>query len=299
MSDCPRRKSSSPACGLRVALCLLFLAASEVGAIQTAELAGIRSDSPWSLYRGPILLAVAVLLLQTALIAVLFFHRSRRRAAEREVRALNGRLLTAYEQERRRLARELHDDLTQRLARLAIDAAQLERQGPTAAGGETLRGMREELVRLSHDVHTLARQLHPSILDDLGLAEALRSEGERFASAEALALELDIAEAPASLPADTRLCLYRVAQEALRNVGRHARASRVRLSLREANGGLELEVHDDGVGFAPGLGRRRPGLGHVSLRERLHLVGGRLDIASSPGRGTTLVAWAPLDGASG
>ena len=250
--------------------------------------------SPLVRYRWPIVGAGALLVAQSMLIAGLLLHRARRRDAENEVRALHGRLLTTFEQERRRLARELHDDFTQRLARLAIDAAQVERHGTAAGDGTTLPRMREELVQLSDDVHTLSRRLHPSILDDLGLAEALRSEVERFAHAAGVEVELRLAEPPAELPLETALCLYRVAQEALRNIAHYAQASRVEVILHEKEGGLELGVRDDGVGFDATAGRKKPGLGHVSLRERLHLVGGQLEITSVPGKGTIVIARVPL-----
>lgn len=257
-----------------------------------------RADSPWSQYRMPILAGSAALMLQGMLIVGLLVQRARRREAEHEVSLLHGRLLTAYEQERRRLARELHDDVTQRLARLAIDAAQLERQRPGSGGNTSLRQMREELVRLSDDVHTLSRQLHPSILDDLGLTDALRSEGERFARGERIAVDLQLGATPPGLSADKALSLFRVAQEALRNIARHARARRVELALRHVGAGVELAVSDDGVGFDVQRWQQGPGLGHISMRERLNLVGGRLEIASAPGRGTRLLARVPLDGAA-
>lgn len=252
------------------------------------------TQSPWPRYRWEILGGVGLIGLQTGLIAVLVVQRRRRRAAEREVRSLHGRLLTASEQERRRLARELHDDVTQRIARLAIDSAQVERLGASEAGAATLRGMRDELVRLGRDVHALSRRLHPSILDDLGLVEAVRSEAERTARAAGLDLEFGLEERPVELAADLRLCLFRVAQEALHNVQLHARARRLEVGLALPPGGIELWVRDDGVGFDPAARRPRPGLGHVSMRERLNLVGGRLAIESAPGRGTTVRAWAPI-----
>ena len=255
-----------------------------------------RPPSPWDLYRWPLLGGLGLFALQSALIVGLLLQRRHRRSAEREVRSLHGRLLTTYEQERRRLARELHDDLTQRLARLAIDAAQVERQNPILDGNPTLGNMREELVRLSDDVHTLSRRLHPSILDDLGLADALRSEGERFARAEGIEIDLQLVETPPGFANDRALCLFRVAQEALRNIARHAQASRVEVILRETDGSLELGVRDNGSGFDASVSHKGPGLGHVSLRERLHLVAGRLEITSVPGRGTIVLARVPLAG---
>jgi len=251
------------------------------------------AQSPWPRYRWEILGGVGLIGLQSGLIAVLVVQRRRRRTAENEVRSLHGRLLTASEQERRRLARELHDDVTQRIARLAIDSAQIERLGPGAEGAETLHAMRDELVRLGRDVHALSRRLHPSILDDLGLVEAIRSEAERVADAGGLELELRFAAESVELGADASLCLFRVAQEALRNVGRHARARRIEVDLASRQGGIEMTVRDDGVGFDPAETRQRPGLGQVSMRERLHLIGGRLSVESALGRGTTVRAWAP------
>jgi signal transduction histidine kinase len=253
--------------------------------------------SPWDLYRWPLLGGLGLFALQSGLIVGLLLQRRHRRLAEGEVRSLHGRLLTTYEQERRRLARELHDDLTQRLARLAIDAAQVERQNPALDGNPTLGRMREELVRLSDDVHTLSRRLHPSILDDLGLTDALRSEAERFARAEQIEVDLRLAETPPELSPDRALCLFRVAQEALRNTAHHAHASRVEVILHETGGGLELGVRDNGVGFDATASRGRPGLGLVSLRERLQLVSGRLEITSVPGQGTIVLARVPLAGA--
>jgi signal transduction histidine kinase len=200
------------------------------------------------------------------------------------------------EDERRWLARELHDDLAQRLARLAIDAARLERAGSVAASGIDLVAMRREIASMSHDVHALSHRLHPSLLDHLGLEEALRAEAERFSDSESIAVELQLDELPNKPSPDAALCLYRIAQEALHNVARHARADRVEVSLRTTNGGCELVVRDNGVGFDPQKQRSGPNLGHASMRERVRLLSGRLSIHSVPNHGTTIAAWVPLRG---
>jgi PAS domain S-box-containing protein len=210
--------------------------------------------------------------------------------SHREIQQLAGRLLTAHEDERRRLARELHDDLTQRLARLAIDAGGLEQRG---RDGTVVKSIREELVRLSDDVHAMSYRLHPSVLDDLGLVEALKTECDRVARRGSLRVEVDANGVPTALPADASLCLFRVAQEALSNASRHAGASAVTVLLTPRDSGLELAVRDDGSGFDPDGPRGRASLGLASMRERVRLLNGRFDIESAPGRGTRVVAWVP------
>ena len=211
--------------------------------------------------------------------------------SHREIQQLAGSLLTAHEDERRRLARELHDDLTQRLARLAIDAGRME---SAADAPEGVRPLREGLVRLSEDVHALSYRLHPSVLDDLGLVEALKAECDRVARRGDLRVEIEAGGVPAALPAEASLCLFRVAQEALSNTVRHARASAVTVLLSSrSTGGLQLAVSDNGSGFDPDGPRGRASLGLASMRERVRLLQGELDIQSTPGSGTTVVAWVP------
>jgi PAS domain S-box-containing protein len=218
-----------------------------------------------------------------------------RRVAEQAARDVSRRLIVVQEEERARLARELHDDVTQRLARLAIDAGRVERESPGTSTGETMREVREGLASLSEDVHALSYRLHPALLEVLGLADALQAECERFSRQTSLPAQLKVRQIPAVVPPGVSICLFRIAQEALRNVGRHARAQHVELTLQELDGGLQLAVRDDGVGFDPAAHSGQPSLGHASMRERVQLAGGRIDIESAPGQGTTVVAWVPLD----
>lgn len=222
-----------------------------------------------------------------------------RRRAEELAQAVTGRLLTVQEEERARLARELHDDITQRLARLAIDVGRCELGTADQTPAETAREVREGLVRLSEDVHALSYRLHPAVLEELGLAEALRTEADRFRRRENLRVELSLAGIPDQVPDPAALGLFRIAQEALRNVSRHAGASRVQLSLRGLDDGLQLAVSDDGRGFDPAVAGAGRTLGLASMRERIHLLGGELEIESQPGQGTTVLAWAPLNGPPG
>jgi PAS domain S-box-containing protein len=216
--------------------------------------------------------------------------------AEEELSTLSRHLIQAQESERALIARDLHDDVTQRMAVLAIELGRAESSAPGVVQSETLRTVREGLVRLSEDIHSIAYQLHPSVLEELGLAEALRAECERRGRQGGLNVKLDLDPVPAAVGKDATLCLYRVAQEALNNVARHALAHTASVALQQIDGGLLLAIRDDGVGFDPGEPRARGSLGLVSMRERLRLVNGTLDIESAPGQGTVIVAWVPGEG---
>jgi len=253
-----------------------------------------RDPTAWEQYRVQILGTVAIVLGQSALIGWLLYEHRRRRRSEAAAHDLSGRLINAHEEERARLARELHDDVTQRLAMLAIDAGRKERVLSGSAADTVMREMREGLVRLSEDVHALSYRLHPSILEDLGLIEALKAECERFSSNFSVRLEANAGEISERLPHEVALCLFRVAQEGLRNIARHAGANRAEVGLRRVDGGLQLVVSDDGAGFDREHDRSRTSLGHASMRQRASLLGGRVDIETNPGHGTTVRAWVPL-----
>jgi PAS domain S-box-containing protein len=221
-------------------------------------------------------------------------EQSLRQARER-LRKLAAKLLHAQEEERRRIAREMHDDWTQRLALLGIDVAKVEKNiGAPQTALPLLRTMQEQLVRLSEDMHALSRQLHPSILDDLGLVEALRSECASFSHREGIAVAYHPEEVPTILPKDIALCVYRVAQEALRNVAKHAAVNEAWVSLVATESELLLRIQDKGVGFDPTAVRSEPGLGLSGMEERVRLIQATLSIASAPGQGTTVEVRIPL-----
>ena len=151
-------------------------------------------------------------------------------------------------------------------------------------------------MSLSEDVHALSRQLHPSILDDLGLVEALRSECAAFARREEIEVDYCPDELPSPVPSEVALCLYRVAQEALRNVAKHAAAAEVFVTLNVVGPDIVLRIEDRGVGFDPENERNQPGLGLSSMAERVALIQGQISVASAVGRGTTVEVRAPLTG---
>ena len=253
-----------------------------------------RPPSTWEEHRTAIVAVVTVLVLQSGLIVALLWQRLGRQRAEGEARSLGGRLITAHEDERRRLARELHDDVTQRLAALAIQAAKLEGRTASVEDKATAQTMHNGLAELSEDVHALSYRLHPTVIEDLGLVEALRAECDRVARQEALRVELDTDAVPAKLPSGAAVGLFRIAQEALRNVVRHAKANAVKVALHGGNGRLVLNVRDDGAGFETSRSGNAVSLGIAGMRERMRLLDGMLDVESAPGRGTTITAWIPL-----
>jgi signal transduction histidine kinase len=212
---------------------------------------------------------------------------ARRHRVEKARMKLRRRLVRAQEDEHRRIARELHDDLTQRLAVLAIDAGKLEQSAGDADVAERARDMRAQLVALAESVHSLSRQLHPSILDDLGLVDALRSECLRLGRRDGIAVKFSVRNVPTDLPRDVALCFYRVAQEALRNVAHHARCPHASVGLVGTERQLVLRVRDRGVGFEL-AGTGKTGLGLDSIRERARLIGARLTVRSLPGAGTRI-----------
>lgn len=220
-------------------------------------------------------------------------------AGER-LRDLSGRLIDAQEKERGRVARELHDGWNQRLAVLAIELGTL-RANPPDQPDETrlrLKAVQEGLMELSADVRSISHELHPASLEHLGLGPALKSFCTDFAEQQGIRVSLELDGLPSRPRPDVALCLYRVAQECLRNVAKHSGAREATVKTSLENGMLELRVHDEGGGFDPESARNRRGLGLVSMRERVQIVHGSLDVVSSPGKGTEIVAAVPLNASS-
>jgi signal transduction histidine kinase len=223
-------------------------------------------------------------------------REKRLRYSQKDLRKFAGRLISVQEEERRRLAREIHDDLTQRLAVLAMEAGIFEKTWKDLPGPvlEKLSDMKNQLVKISEDVHSISRQLHPSILDDLGLVRASESECVRFSKREGLSVNFHDHNIPCPIPEDISLGLYRIIQECLSNVARHAKARNVSIFLIGVENGIQLTIKDDGVGFDPAKVRHKEGLGLSSMRERVRLIHGKIAIHSVPGQCTEIKVQAPL-----
>jgi signal transduction histidine kinase len=221
--------------------------------------------------------------------------------SQAQLRQLTAQLLSAQDDERRRIARELHDDLNQRVISLAFDIDDQVQQTPDlpTAVRNTLQIVKSEVAELSDHLRDLAHRLHPSVLDDLGITSALRVCADEFQQRERIPIRLALEESERPLGRPRAECLFRVTQEALRNVAKHARAMHVCLSLAYRDDHVLLQVEDDGRGFATPDGQGAPrGLGLVSMGERVRLLEGTLTVRSDPGRGTRVSVSIPLTGIS-
>lgn len=213
--------------------------------------------------------------------------------AQEELRALTARLLAAQDEERRRIARDLHDDIVQKMAALAIEtesAAQRTAASPDVS--RLFRSLHGRIVDVSTAVRNLAHGLHPAILTDLGLRIALQRYAQEFAHRTGIRCTVKVTHLSRALPVDLITCLYKIVLESLANVQRHAKADAVVIDLAKRDGWLLLSVRDNGKGFA--LGAEERGLGFVSMRERAYMVNGILTVQSCPGKGTTVRAEVPL-----
>ncbi|NTU42963.1 MAG: hypothetical protein HGA78_07905, partial [Nitrospirales bacterium] len=201
------------------------------------------------------------------------------RNSQKDIQKLAGRLISAQEEELRRLSRELHDDLTQRLAVLAIEVGKIEvdlRNKPESCPEifQTIAHIKEQLVSVSQNVHDISRQLHPTILDDLGLVRAIEAECAALMKRETIEIIFSKENVPIEIDRDIALCLYRVLQESLKNVVTQSNAKNCEIYLKGSDDAICLTVKDNGIGFDNVAVRNKPGLGLSSMRERAQLVQG-------------------------
>jgi two-component system sensor histidine kinase UhpB len=208
-------------------------------------------------------------------------------------RRRSGRLvLHAQEEERRRLARDLHDEVNQALTAILLRLEALSQAAPPELGDE-LTELKRLVNQAMSELLQLARQLRPTALDDHGLVPAVASQVRRFAAQTGIKADLSASGESSSLDPDEEIAVFRIAQEALANVARHAGASSVKVDLRAGEGGVELVVRDDGRGFETHRANGGGGLGLGGMAERARLVGGQLTIDSTPGTGTELCLRVP------
>ena len=218
----------------------------------------------------------------------------RRKRCDPTIQRLTGQLIRASEDERRRIARELHDDIGQRLSLIAVQLGALERRHAGDASGceIDLADALRELDSLITDVHDLSHNLHSSKLEHLGLESALADVCSTVSQRHGIQVDLRSEGVPGDLDREIALCFYRVGQEALSNVVKHSGSSRALINVASHGEILRMEVIDFGRGFD--LPLRDAGLGLITMEERLLAVGGAFSIASRPGFGTTIKAEAPV-----
>ena len=220
-----------------------------------------------------------------------------RKRAEEALSKVSQRLIEAQEKERTRIARELHDDFSQRMALLHLSLEQFEQEntaGFSSKARQQLNNISEIASEISSNIHDLSHQLHPSKLDTLGLMASVRGLCREFSEQPKLQVQFVHEDIPGPIPKDVTLCLFRIVQEALRNVVKHSGASEATVELSGRGDRIDLCISDAGVGFETESAKAAAGLGLVSMRERLRLVGGDIVIESEPSHGTRLHAHVPL-----
>lgn len=259
-----------------------------------------REPALWERARKYVIAAVAVILVQFLLIFGLLWQRARKQKAEAALREtekrFRGRLLEAQEEERRRIARELHDDICQRLALLLTEVALAMRSVSAAPelAKETLEEIRQHCSLIAHDLQSLSHQLHNSRLELVGVVSAIRGLCNEIRKQYDVSIEFTDENVPKRLPANVSLCLFRVAQEALHNAVKYSGIKHFEVEISAGAQEVELVVSDAGAGFNVDATTTNAGLGLLSMQERVHLARGRFSIESRPGHGTRIVAALPL-----
>src|SRR5580704_10206559 len=216
--------------------------------------------------------------------------------AQQALEKVSGQLIEAQEKERSRIARDLHDDICQRLALLSMELAQTNRSssGSSETLKKSLADIQKHCSEIAGDVQSLSHQLHSSKLDYLGIVTAIRGFCEEFSKQHEVNIEFSHRNAPTDLPKDVSLCLFRITQEALHNAVKYSGVSQFTVQLSGMEGSVELVVSDAGAGFDVEEAKRRKGLGLLSMQERIHLVHGSLSVESKPWQGTRIIATVPL-----
>jgi signal transduction histidine kinase len=245
---------------------------------------------------GWFIASLAVIAAELAIITVLLLERRRRKTADLAIKDLTGRVINAGEEERKRIGRELHDDIGQRLSLVSIELDEMQRESPPAAQASEQNYIAEPLQQLNEiigDVHNLSHQLHSSKLQILGLEVALKDMCKRVAKSSNVDIQLVSFNVPSWLPEDIALCFYRVAQEGVSNAMRYSRSPDLMIRLETFDGTLVMTIRDHGIGFDASVATS--GIGLATMRERMKLVEGKLFVTTKPGLGTEVRAEAPID----
>lgn len=283
----------------------LFLTVDELGSRDRAELESLIVRTTEVVRRSEQRLWIAIVvttLLALSVAAVTFRHLMglERIAVARhqdflkaasELERLSRRLLTVQEEERKAIARELHDDYGQRIARLLVELSFATKRADVSSDLRlSMQAMGDSLRNLAEDLQQMSRGLHSAVLDNIGLEAAIRSDCDGLLKRSGLSVDFSATGIPRHLPAQISLGLYRVFQEALKNALNHSQTDRIEVVLAAEGREIMLRVQDFGRGFDTGSSDQSDGLGLVSMRERILMIGGTFAVRSTPGRGTQVVA---------
>jgi len=255
-----------------------------------------RQPNLWEQYRRILLIGLLALASLSLLTIYLLLERKQLTAARNEQMRLSGLLINAQDEERSRLAGEIHDDFSQRLAVLSLELETVAEGIPDSLP-ETNRQMRELMESASElgaDLHSLSHRLHSATLERLGLAAGVASFCTEFSSQQGLQVAFSHQDLPRSVSPEIALCLFRIVQEALRNVQKHSGAANAQVGIERVDDSLHLSISDNGAGFDVEDSSRPQGLGLWSIRKRVRLVGGRYEICSKKHEGTRIDVWTPI-----
>lgn len=253
-----------------------------------------REPSLWQRAKWIIVASVLVILSLAFLTAYLLFNRRQLKLARDEHIRLSGMLINAHEEERKRLASELHDDFSQRLALLSLGLETTAEMVPPSAheANEQLHELINSASELGADLHTLSHRLHSSTLERLGLVPGISAFCKEFSAQKGVEVVFTHDHERARVSPDVALCLFRIVQEGLRNVRKHSGASKAQVALEHVDASLHLSISDDGIaGFDVKDAAKNQGLGLFSMEERARLVGARFQIQSAPQKGTRIDVW--------
>ena len=255
-------------------------------------------DTPsfWDLYKWRIVAIGLFCFLETMLLFALFVQLTRRKRADFAVQRLNGQLLNAQEEERTRIARELHDDVGQQLAVIGLGLSRLRKQIVpfSPAAQERVSQLDEKVIAVADSIRHVSHELHPAVLDHAGLAAALRAYCAEFRSLSGINVVASVEPQTLTVPSDIALCLYRISQEALNNIRKHSGATDATVRLQATASAVELTVSNNGANFDVQAARARGGLGLQSMSERARSFGGTLKLESNQAAGTILAVRIPL-----
>jgi signal transduction histidine kinase len=281
---------------LRVPMLLTALIASAQAPTHRSVLAAAEVGSPgWRLAGWIVPSGLLVIVTLASLISYLLHKQKQLSRARSEQTRLSGMLINAQEEERKRLASELHDDFSQRLALLSLGIENVTELIPPGCeqANQQLHELLNSASELGADLHSVSHRLHSSTLEKLGLVPGVGALCKEFVVQKQIQVTFAHRDVPPSVSTDVALCLFRVVQEALRNVKKHSGASQANVSLSKVNGYLHLAISDNGTGFDLKDLDGKQGIGLLSMEQRARLIDARFAIWSEPQKGTRIDVWAP------